>query len=195
MKKYRKFAAALLFSAAMAFSAAACAPSSNNLAQSEAQSAVDSNSTQPVTTPDGETVESVDGAAEKMSMTDNTDDPDDGAMVFVYSVKDDKSGLSRDSDTVVGATDNFTAQQLIDVMIKDNCINSGVTVKDFKNENGALTLSLTGLENADNKQVQAAIANTFIQNFENAGTLTLISDGKTVGQKLEFVKDYKNYQG
>ena len=186
MMKIRTLAGALLLTAAIAGSFTACTPTKNNPAQSAAESAASAGKGE--TTPDGETYTTVDGAAEKMSMTGNTDDVTETA-VAIYTIKSDGTGLEQTMDAVDG--DSVDAQKLIDKMAELGVIESGIKVNSFKNDNGSLTCDLSSLDKADDELVQTALTNTLLNNLEGK-TLTLTVKGKKVIDNAGYVKDYRH---
>ena len=184
--KIRTLAGALLLTAALTGNFTACTPTKNNPAQSAAESAASAGKGE--TTPDGETYTTVDGAAEKMSMTGNTDDVTETA-VAIYTIKSDGTGLEQTMDAVDG--DSVDAQKLIDKMAELGVIESGIKVNSFKNDNGSLTCDLSSLDKADDELVQTALTNTLLNNLEGK-TLTLTVKGKKVIDNAGYVKDYRH---
>ncbi|MEF9954850.1 MAG: hypothetical protein RR225_06015 [Clostridium sp.] len=131
-----------------------------------------------------------DGAAEKVKNTD----ADPTVTVCVYSIKDDQSGLQQNMDAIDGT--ELDAQLLVDKMAELGVVEAGIKVDKFEQKNNTLTLDLSALEKSKDKQVQAAIANTFLQNYEvNDGELVLLVKGKKISdQGLTYNKDYKNFK-
>lgn len=128
----------------------------------------------------------VDGAAEKLNV-----DTTPSVTVCIYSVKDDKSGLKQNMDGI--ETSELTAELLLDKMIELGVVETGIKVLSFEQKDQALIMDLSGLEKADDMQIQTAIANTFLQNFDAMdGELRLSVNGKTVSDKgLAYDKQYK----
>ena len=182
MKDIRRFGAALLVSAAMAFTMTACTPTANNPLQQEAQSAAEA---ERQTTPNGEIYETVDGAEEKLNMV-ITDEP--SVMVSVYTVNEKGTGLKQNMDAVDG--EELTAEALLDMLIQYGTVEEGVSIEKFENKDGALTVQLTDLEKKDDTMVLAAICNTFLQNFE-ADTMDLYVKGEEIVAGMEFIKNFK----
>lgn len=133
--------------------------------------------------------ETVDGLAEKQ----NVQAPP-SVTVCVYSVLEDKSGLKQNMDGI--ETSELTAQLLVDKMIELGVVETGIKVLKFEQKDQVLTLDLSGLEKADDKQLQTAIANTFLMNFDALdGTLNLSVNGKMVSDKaMTYNKEYKTFK-
>ncbi|MCR5369271.1 MAG: GerMN domain-containing protein [Clostridium sp.] len=182
MKNMKRYCAAFLMSAAMAFSMTACTPTQNNPLQQEAESVAEA---ERQTTPDGEVYETVDGAEEKLNMV-VTEDP--SVMVSVYTINDKANGLKQNMDAVDG--EELTAEALLEMLITYKTVEEGVSIDTFENKDGAITLKLTDLEKKDDPLVLAAIGNTFLQNFE-AETMDLYVDGTQVVDDMVFIKNYK----
>lgn len=164
----------LVTSVMLAASLAACTPTSEKNKEKR-------------TAPPSATQESVDGAAEKEMAVNN----DPTVTVCVYSIKDDKSGLKQNMDAL--DVEELDPQLLIDKMAELEVIESGITVEKFEQKGKVLTLELSSLKNAGDKQLQTAIANTFLQNYEaDDGELILSAGGQTVSDgPLTFNKEYK----
>lgn len=128
----------------------------------------------------------VDGVAEKMNV-----DKTPSVTVCIYSVKDDKSGLKQNMDGI--ETSELTAQLLMDKMIELGVVETGIKVLSFEQKDQTLIMDLSGLEKTDDIQIQTAIANTFLQNFDaKDGELKLSVNGKMVSDKgLTYDKEYK----
>lgn len=134
-----------------------------------------------------ETQTTVDGAAEKV--------PDANAKpsvtVCVYSVKKDRSGLKQNMEAIDG--EKLDAQLLINKMAELEIIEEGIKVQSFEQKKDVLTLDLSALKNSDDKLILTAIANTFLQNYdEDEGKLRLSVNGKMVSEdNLTYNKEYK----
>lgn len=167
----------LLTSMVMAVSLAACSPTTDQNKETRSQ--------QP---PAGaETQESVDGAAEKAEYSE----PLTTTTVCIYSVKDDKSGLKQNMDAIDKT--ELDPQLLMDKMAELGVVESGIKVLNFEQKEDTLVLDLSSLEKADDVQIQTAIANTFLQNYEaDNAKLELSVNGKQVGDAgIAFDKQYK----
>lgn len=169
----------LITSVIMAATLAACSPTSDK-SQSK-RSELPAGAEQQTT---------VDGLAEKME--DVAADPT--VTVCVYSIKEDKSGLKQNMDAVDGT--ELDAQLLIDKMAELGVVETGIKVQSFENKNGVLSLDLSALANSGDKQIQVAIANTFLQNYEaDDGELMLSVNGTKVSdENLKFNKEYKTFK-
>lgn len=131
--------------------------------------------------------ESVDGAADKTAAVET----DPTVTVCIYSVAEDKSGLKQNMDGLDAET--LDAQLLLDKMAELQVIEAGITVDKFEQKGTTLTLDLSSLQKSGDKQLTAAIANTFLQNFDSEdGELHLSVGGENVDSSpLKFVKDFK----
>lgn len=138
--------------------------------------------------PTGGIQETIDGAAEKAQHV--VEDPT--TTVCIYSVKEDKSGLKQNIDAIDGEI--MDAQLLMDKMAELGVVESGIKVDKFTQNGDKLELSLSSLEKASDKQIQIAIANTFLQNFDSddEGELVLsVGGNKVTEQSLKFNRQYK----
>lgn len=165
----------LITSVMMAVALAACTPTSEK------------NKTERPA-PTGGIQETVDGAAEKAKQV--AEDPT--LTVCIYSIKEDKSGLKQNIDAIDG--ENMDAQLLMDKMAEIGVVEAGIKVDKFTQSGDKLELELSSLEKASDKQIQIAIANTFLQNFDSDdnGELTLsVGGSKVTEQALKFDRQYK----
>lgn len=175
MKRFMLLIAGVMLAATLA----ACTPTSEKNAETRKA-------------PEGAAQETVDGVADKMNNTEEIP----SVTVCIYSIKEDQSGLQQNMDAIEEVTE-LDAQMLIDKMAELGVIESGIKVNKFEQKNHVLTLDLSSLENAENKQLQTAIANTFLQNYEEdeTGELALSVAGKTVSEAgLTFNKGYKTFK-
>lgn len=131
----------------------------------------------------------VDGLAEKQNV-----EAEPTVTVCVYSVLEDKSGLKQNMDGIEAT--ELTAQLLMDKMIELGVVESGIQVLKFEQKDQTLTMDLSGLEKAEDKQIQTAIANTFLLNFDaEKGILNLSVNGTMVSETgLTFNREYKTFK-
>lgn len=115
------------------------------------------------------------------------------AQVSVFTIKEDKTGLSQNMDAVDSEDgETVDAQLLIDKMIEYGVLEEGTEVLNFSQDGTAVTVDLSAMPNQDDVLEQTAVANTLIQNYE-ADTLNLTVNGEAVGDgSFEFNKSYKN---
>lgn len=168
----------ILTSVVLAFSLAACTPTTEkNAKRSQPPAGAENQAT-------------VDGAAEKASNAE----PITTTTVCIYSVKEDKSGLKQNMDAIDGT--ELDAQLLIDKMAELGVIEEGIKVLSFEQKKDVLTLDLSSLAKKNDAQVQTAIANTFLQNYEaDSAELVLSVAGEQVGSAgIKYNRDYKTFK-
>lgn len=174
MKKYLMMMAGVL----LAVSLTACTPTAQKLQETEHPTPPAAVEQQPT----------INGKADKLSQSGNSDEAP-SIPVCIYTEKADKSGLEQNMDAIDGKT--LDAQLLMDKMAELGAVEQGIKVKSFDFKDGVITMDLSELKDSDNKLVVAAVANTFIQNYE-AQSMKLTVNGKAVGGKdLVFNKEYK----
>lgn len=115
------------------------------------------------------------------------------AQVSVFTIKEDKTGLSQNMDAVDSEDgETVDAQLLIDKMIEYGVLEEGTEVLSFSKDGTAVTVDLSAMPDQDDVLEQTAVANTLLQNYE-ADTLNLTVNGEAVGDgSFEFNKSYKN---
>lgn len=115
------------------------------------------------------------------------------AQVSVFTIKEDKTGLSQNMDAVDSEDgETVDAQLLIDKMIEYGVLEEGTEVLSFSKDGTAVTVDLSAMPDQDDVLEQTAVANTLLQNYE-ADTLNLTVNGEAVGNgSFEFNKSYKN---
>lgn len=174
MKKYLTMMAGVI----LAVSLSACTPTTQKATEAE----------HPTPPAAAEQQPTIDGKADKLSQSGNSDEAP-SIPVCVYTEKTDKSGLEQNMDAIDGK--ELDAQLLMDKMAELGAVEQGIKVNSFDFKDGVITMDLSELKDSGNKMVVAAVANTFIQNYE-AQSLKLTVNGKSVGgQDLTFDKKYK----
>ena len=110
-------------------------------------------------------------------------------QVKIYHKNDDGSGLVAEMDGI----EEQSADLMIAKLAEYGVVDEGVTVNNFTSKDGKATLDLSGLKTT-NKQTLTAIANSFIENWEDMMSITITVDGKSVdgGTDMSFNSDYKN---
>lgn len=169
----------LLAGVMMAASLAACTPTTQKDASGQTRTGA----------PAGvENQTTVDGKAEKLAQSGNSDE-DPAITVCIYTLRTDKAGLRQTMDAVDG--EELNAQLLMDKMAELEVVEEGIKVQNFELKNGVITMDLSALKDSGNKVVLAAIANTFIENYE-AESLKLSVNGTAVSDAdLVYTKEYK----
>jgi len=120
---------------------------------------------------------------------DKTPDPTTPvvAVVSIYTVKSDGSGLTKEMDSV----DSLDASLLLKKLADYKIVAADTKVLNFTNKDGSAVLNLSALSNKDNRSI-VAIANTFIENFE-LQKLTIQVNGAAIsgGTDLAYEPGYK----
>lgn len=176
--------------AVMAFSLAACTPTSEK--QKERATTAENMETIPMTTG---------GASDKV--------PDPNvkpvAVISIYHGSDDSDGMIQDMDAL--DTEGLDAQLLVDKLVEYGVLTKGTQVLSFdiegEGETAAGTLDLSQVvssEGCSDRMLLAEIGNTFIDNFE-LKTLKLKVNGENFSGKdiqhtdsdlLEYESDFED---